>query len=116
MKKIRIGITGGAGYTGGELIRILLLHPIAELVYVQSKSHAGQFLSDVHHDLAGETDFRFSETISHDIDVLFLCVGHGEARKSLMENQVNQDIRIIDLSQDFRIESNNRLTPSGKSF
>ena len=116
MKKVRIGITGGAGYTGGELIRILLHHPNAELVFVQSKSQAGQFLSEVHHDLTGETDFRFSETISQDIDILFLCVGHGEARKFLMENQVNEKIRIIDLSQDFRIESDNRLIPAGKHF
>jgi len=116
MKKIKIGIAGGAGYTGGELIRILLHHPFAELVFVQSKSHARQLLSDVHHDLAGETDFGFSESISPDIDVLFLCVGHGEARKYLVENHVNQKIRIIDLSQDFRLQSNNRLTPEGKSF
>jgi N-acetyl-gamma-glutamyl-phosphate reductase len=116
MKKIRIGITGGAGYTGGELIRILSHHPIAELVFVQSKSHAGQFLSDVHHDLAGETDFGFSESISPDIDVLFLCVGHGEARKFLTENPVNQGVRIIDLSQDFRIQSDNDRTRDGKSF
>jgi N-acetyl-gamma-glutamyl-phosphate reductase len=116
MKKIRIGITGGAGYTGGELIRILLHHPFAELVFVQSKSHAGQLLSDVHHDLTGETDFRFSESTSPDTDVLFLCVGHGEARKYLTENPVNQHIRIIDLSQDFRLQSNNQLTPDGKPF
>ncbi|HTB27134.1 MAG TPA: N-acetyl-gamma-glutamyl-phosphate reductase [Puia sp.] len=116
MKKIRIGITGGAGYTGGELIRVLLNHPFAELVFIQSKSHAGQLLSDVHHDLAGETDFKFSESISPEVDILFLCVGHGEGRKYLMENQVNQDIRIIDLSQDFRLQSNNRLTHDGKPF
>ncbi len=71
MKKIRIGITGGAGYTGGELIRILLHHPFAELVFVQSKSHAGQLLSDVHHDLTGETDFRFSE--SNSAQILMFC-------------------------------------------
>jgi N-acetyl-gamma-glutamyl-phosphate reductase len=116
MKKIRIGITGGAGYTGGELIRILLHHPFAELVFVQSKSHAGQLLSDVHHDLAGETAFGFSETTSPDIDVLFLCVGHGEARKYLTENPVNRGVRIIDLSQDFRLNSNSQLTPDGKPF
>ncbi len=116
MKKIRIGITGGAGYTGGELIRILLHHPFAELVFVQSKSHAGQLLSAVHHDLTGDTDFEFSESISNDIDLLFLCVGHGEARKFLIENPVNQNIRIIDLSQDFRLHSNSQLTPDGKPF
>jgi N-acetyl-gamma-glutamyl-phosphate reductase len=116
MKKIRVGITGGAGYTGGELIRILLNHPYAELVFVQSKSHAGQMLSAVHQDLAGDTDFQFSENLSSDIDLLYLCVGHGEARKFLLENIVDQGIRIIDLSQDFRIESNNRISASGEPF
>jgi N-acetyl-gamma-glutamyl-phosphate reductase len=116
MKEIRIGITGGAGYTGGELIRILLNHPKAELVFVQSKSHAGQLLSAVHQDLAGDTEIQFSENLSSDIDLLFLCVGHGEARKFLQENPIDQEIRIIDLSQDFRIEPNNRLSSSGKPF
>ncbi|HEY4935020.1 MAG TPA: N-acetyl-gamma-glutamyl-phosphate reductase [Puia sp.] len=116
MKKIRIGITGGAGYTGGELIRILLHHPNAELVFVQSKSHAGQLLSDVHQDLTGETDIRFSETLSSDIDTLFLCVGHGEAKKFLLENPVNPQVRLIDLSQDFRLESNNPLSAERRTF
>jgi N-acetyl-gamma-glutamyl-phosphate reductase len=116
MKKIRIGITGGAGYTGGELIRILLNHPETELIFVQSKSNAGQPLSTVHQDLAGDTDLSFSASLSTEIDVLFLCVGHGEARKFLMENPVSPEIRLIDLSQDFRLESNNRISPSGKSF
>ncbi len=86
MKKIRIGITGGAGYTGGELIRILLHHPQAELVSVQSRSNSGERLSAVHQDLAGDTDLLFTDTLSQDIDVLFLCVGHGEARKFLLDN------------------------------
>src|SRR5450432_3524884 len=116
MKKIRIGITGGAGYTGGELIRILLHHPHAELVFVQSKSNDGQPLSVIHQDLAGDTDLHFSENLFPDIDLLFLCVGHGEARKFLEENAIKPEIRIIDLSQDFRLESNNRLTPTGKPF
>jgi len=116
MKKIRIGITGGAGYTGGELIRILLNHPHAELISVQSKSHAGQRLSAIHQDLAGETDLQFSESLSTGIDLLYLCVGHGEARKYLMGNKINSDIRIIDLSQDFRIESNNRITTTREPF
>jgi N-acetyl-gamma-glutamyl-phosphate reductase len=116
MKKIRIGITGGAGYTGGELIRILLQHPAAEISFVQSKSHAGQLLSVVHQDLTGDTHLAFSASLSQDIDVLFLCVGHGEARKFLLENQVNPGIRIIDLSQDFRLESNNRLTDASVPF
>ena len=116
MKKIRVGITGGAGYTGGELIRILLNHPNAELVFVQSKSHAGQLLSAVHQDLAGDSEIQFSENISSDIDLLYLCVGHGEARKFLQDNPPGPEIRIIDLSQDFRIESNNRISASGKPF
>ena len=116
MKKIRVGITGGAGYTGGELIRILLNHPNAELIFVQSKSHAGQLLSAVHQDLAGDTDIQFSENLSSDIDLLYLCVGHGEARKFLHDNPLDEGIRIIDLSQDFRIESNNRISASGKPF
>jgi N-acetyl-gamma-glutamyl-phosphate reductase len=116
MKKIRIGITGGAGYTAGELIRILLNHPAAELVFVQSKSHAAMPLSSVHQDLAGDTDIQFSENLSADIDLLFLCVGHGEARKFLIENPINPEVRMIDLSQDFRITANNRLGSSEKSF
>jgi N-acetyl-gamma-glutamyl-phosphate reductase len=116
MKKIRIGITGGAGYTGGELIRILLHHKLSDLVFVQSKSHAGQILSDVHQDLSGDTVLHFTENISQDIDVLFLCVGHGEARKFLLENPVNPRIRLIDLSQDFRLASNDHFSESGKPF
>ncbi len=116
MKKIRIGITGGAGYTGGELIRILLNHPRAELIFVQSKSHAGQPLHAVHQDLAGETELEFSEKISQDIEVLFLCVGHGEAKKFLLENEINHKIRLIDLSQDFRITASNRSPVTGNAF
>jgi N-acetyl-gamma-glutamyl-phosphate reductase len=116
MKKIRIGITGGAGYTGGELIRILLHHPQAALMFVHSKSHAGQQVCLVHQDLAGDTQLRFTEFISQDIDLLFLCVGHGEARKFLLENPLNPEIRVIDLSQDFRLDSNHRLTVSGSPF
>ncbi|MEO6961749.1 MAG: N-acetyl-gamma-glutamyl-phosphate reductase [Puia sp.] len=103
MKKIKIGISGGAGYTGGELIRILLHHPHAEISFVQSKSHAGKEIASVHHDLAGETSLPFTDQIQQDIDVLFLCVGHGAARKFLSENPLDKNIRIIDLSQDFRL-------------
>jgi len=116
MKKIRIGITGGAGYTGGELIRILLNHLQAELIFVQSKSHAGQPLSAVHQDLEGDTNMLFSESLSPEIDVLFLCLGHGETRKFLEENNPDSSIRLIDLSQDFRLESGNHWTANGKSF
>ena len=109
MKKIRIGIIGGAGYTGGELIRLLINHPQAELVFVQSKSNAGNPVSAIHQDLIGETAIKFSAVLSDGIDVLFLCVGHGEAKKFLMANDINTKIKIIDLSQDFRLAANAQL-------
>ncbi len=106
MEAIRIGIVGGAGYTGGELLRILINHPHAEIVFVHSKSNAGKPVSDVHTDLIGDTDTKFSDTLSQDIDVLFLCVGHGDARKFLDTNSIAERIKIIDLSQDFRLSHN----------
>jgi N-acetyl-gamma-glutamyl-phosphate reductase len=101
--KIKVGIVGGAGYTGGELIRILLNHPAAEIVFVHSKSNTGNFLYKVHKDLQGDTVMKFSAALSQKIDVLFLCVGHGDAVKFLSENKINDKIKIIDLSQDFRL-------------
>jgi len=106
MEAIRIGIVGGAGYTGGELLRILINHPHAEIVFVHSNSNAGKPVSDVHTDLIGDTDTKFSDTLSQDIDVLFLCVGHGDARKFLDTNSIAERIKIIDLSQDFRLSHN----------
>jgi N-acetyl-gamma-glutamyl-phosphate reductase len=106
MGAIRIGIVGGAGYTGGELLRILINHPSVEIVFVHSNSNAGKPVSDVHTDLIGDTDIRFSDTLSQDIDVLFLCVGHGDARKFLDANPIAERIKIIDLSQDFRLSQN----------
>lgn len=103
MKTIRIGIVGGAGYTGGELLRILINHPHSEIVFVHSNSNAGKSVSDVHADLFGDTDLRFTDTLSQNIDVLFLCVGHGDAKKFLEANPVNERVKIIDLSQDFRL-------------
>ena len=103
MKKIKIGIVGGAGYTGGELLRILLNHPNAELVFVNSKSNSGKLISSVHTDLVGDTQLIFTDRISNDIDVLFLCLGHGEAKKWLNENLLDSKIKIVDLSQDYRI-------------
>ena len=102
--KIKIGIVGGAGYTGGELLRILVNHPNAEIVFVHSNSNAGNPIYKVHTDLIGSTDLVFSGELRSDIDVLFLCVGHGDAIKFLKENPIDTDIKIIDLSQDFRIE------------
>jgi len=109
MKKIKIGIVGGAGYTGGELIRLLLNHPEAEIVSVNSKSNADKYLYEVHRDLIGETNQKFTSELDNDIDVLFLCVGHGEAKKFLQENKIADKIRIIDLSQDFRLAQNSTL-------
>lgn len=101
--KIKVGIIGGAGYTGGELIRILLNHPYAEIVFVHSKSNADQFVHNVHRDLEGETDLKFTSVIKPKTDLLFLCVGHGDAVKFLAENNIDNEIKIIDLSQDFRL-------------
>lgn len=104
MKKVKIGIVGGAGYTGGELLRILIHHPGAEIAFVHSNSHADEPVYAVHTDLLGDTDLKFSAETQGDIEVLFLCVGHGMARRYLEENPVADPIRIIDLSQDFRNE------------
>ena len=106
---IRIGIIGGAGYTGGELIRVLLNHPEAELIFVNSKSNAGNPLHKVHQDLLGETEMLFTEKISEEIDLLFLCLGHGESRRFLQENKFNDKIKIIDLANDFRIQESNTI-------
>jgi N-acetyl-gamma-glutamyl-phosphate reductase len=106
MANIKAGIIGGAGYTGGELIRILINHPDVNITYVHSKSNSGNALTKVHSDLAGETDLLFTGELSQDVDVLFLCVGHGEAKKFLEENKFEDHIKIIDLSQDFRLKKN----------
>lgn len=103
MAKVKVGIAGGAGYTGGELIRLLIHHPDVQISFVNSKSNAGNNISKVHADLAGDTDLKFTSDLSDDIDVLFLCVGHGEAKKILAENSIASGIKLIDLSQDFRI-------------
>jgi N-acetyl-gamma-glutamyl-phosphate reductase len=103
---IRAGIIGGAGYTGGELIRLLLQHPHAEISFVHSKSNAGNPVHLVHEDLIGSTTLKFTDSIHQDIDVLFLCLGHGESSKFLEENTISDQINIIDLANDFRLESN----------
>lgn len=103
MKKIKVGLVGGAGYTGGELIRLLINHPDVAVSFIHSRSNAGNPVSAVHQDLIGETDLQFTGELLQDIDVLFLCVGHGEAKKFLAENAVDDRIKVIDLSQDFRL-------------
>ena len=107
MPAIKVGIVGGAGYTGGELIRILVHHPHADIAFINSKSSAGNPVSSVHGDLIGETNLTFTDKLSNDIDVLFLCVGHGEAKKFLEQNEIASSVKIIDLSQDFRLADNN---------
>jgi N-acetyl-gamma-glutamyl-phosphate reductase len=106
MKKINVGIVGGAGYTGGELIRLLIHHPYVAVSFINSRSNAGKPVSSVHHDLIGEAELMFTGDLSDDIDVLFLCVGHGEAKKFLEANPINEKVKIIDLSQDFRLTQN----------
>lgn len=103
--KIRAGIIGGAGYTGGETLRLLLYHPDVDVTFVHSRSNAGKKLSSVHTDLLGETDMKFSDQLSLDVDVLFLCLGHGESRVFLEENAVPGKVKVIDLGNDFRLSS-----------
>jgi N-acetyl-gamma-glutamyl-phosphate reductase len=101
---IKAGIVGGAGYTGGELLRLLIRHPLVNIVFVHSNSNAGNPLHKVHADLLGDTDLHFTNQLTNNIDVLFLCVGHGEAKKFLTEYPIAASIKIIDLSQDFRLK------------
>lgn len=112
--KIRAGIIGGAGYTGGEMLRILVNHPSVEIAFVNSKSNAGNYVYEVHTDLFGDTELKFTGDLSNDIDVLFLCVGHGDAKKFLAENDIPDAIKIIDLSQDFRLSQNSKF--NNKNF
>ena len=108
MANIRIGIIGGAGYTGGELLRIVLQHPQIETVFIHSKSNAGRPVASVHRDLSGDTDLCFSADYQTDVDVWFLCVGHGEAQELLNRIDLPETLRIIDLSQDFRLAAQAR--------
>lgn len=120
---IKAGIIGGAGYTGGEMLRILINHPKVEIAFVNSSSNAGNLISDVHTDLFGDTDLRFTDRTDFtelfnevsptggDLEgaVLFLCVGHGDAKKFLEANPVDEKVKIIDLSQDFRLNRNSSI-------
>jgi N-acetyl-gamma-glutamyl-phosphate reductase len=101
---IKAGIIGGAGYTGGELIRILINHPDVVISFVHSRSNAGKPVYTVHQDLLGETDLLFSGEMKSNIDVLFLCLGHGESKKFLETETIADDVVIIDLANDFRLQ------------
>ena len=104
---IKVGIIGGAGYTAGELIRLLLNHPEAEIVFINSSSNAGNKITDVHEGLYGETDLVFTDELPLDeIDVLFFCTAHGDTKKFMESHNVPEDLKIIDLSMDYRIKSN----------
>ncbi|MBN8879737.1 MAG: N-acetyl-gamma-glutamyl-phosphate reductase [Chitinophagaceae bacterium] len=107
--KIKAGIIGGAGYTGGELIRLLIHHPGTIVSFIHSRSNAGQPVHKVHQDLLGETDLVFTGELNTDIDVLFLCLGHGESKKFLTENAIPAHVKIIDLANDFRLKAHSRI-------
>ena len=101
---IRVGILGAAGYTGGELIRLLVHHPCATIRFAHSESSAGKRVQQVHEGLAGDTDLVFTDQLPLDeVDVLFLCFGHGKSRQWISEHQVPEGVKIIDLAQDFRL-------------
>mgnify|MGYP002857714255 CR=1 FL=1 len=102
---IKVGILGAAGYTGGELIRLLLNHPEAEIVFANSESNAGNPVSDVHEGLIGDTDLRFTDEMPFDqVDVVFFCFGHGKSEQFLKDHTILDNVKIIDLAQDFRIK------------
>ena len=101
---IKVGILGAAGYTGGELIRLLVHHPEAEIVFANSESNAGNLVADVHEGLLGDTDLRFTDAMPFDeVDVVFFCFGHGKSEAFLKEHAIPTHVKIIDLAQDFRI-------------
>ena len=102
---IKTGIIGGSGYTGGELIRILLNHPQAQIDFVYSTTRAGKPISSVHQDLLGLTDLQFSGEIDPEVDVVFLCLGHGNSTSFLKENHFSASTKVIDLSNDFRLQA-----------
>jgi N-acetyl-gamma-glutamyl-phosphate reductase len=111
---IKVGIIGGSGYTAGELIRILMFHPNAQLDFVYSTTNAGKPLSVAHHDLLGDIEMNFTDAINPDVDVLFLCLGHGKSISFLQENQFSDSTKIIDLGNDFRLTKDKSF--NGKSF
>lgn len=112
---VRAGIIGGAGYTGGELIRLLINHPYVDIEFIHSRSNADKLVSTVHQDLLGETELKFTSEVSpkrgdsEGANVLFLCLGHGESRKFLSENKIADKVKVIDLANDFRLVQSSKL-------
>ena len=108
---IKVGIIGAAGYTAGELFRLLLNHPEAEIVFANSNSNAGNLVTDVHQGLLGDTDLTFTDALPFDqVDVIFLCMGHGFSEAFFRDNEVPEDLRVIDLGNDFRLEGEHGFT------
>ena len=104
---VRVGILGAAGYTGGELIRLLINHPEAEIVFANSESNAGNKVYDVHEGLIGDTELEFTSEMPFDkVDVVFFCFGHGKSEAFLKEHTIPANVKVIDLAQDFRIKGN----------
>jgi N-acetyl-gamma-glutamyl-phosphate reductase len=114
INKKTVGVVGGSGYTGGELLRLLLNHPYVVLDFVYSTTRAGKPVSEAHPDLIGQTELLFTNEINPNVDVLFLCLGHGLSGTFLHENPVNDNTKIIDLSNDFRLQADHHFL--GKSF
>ena len=112
--KIQIGIVGGAGYTAGELIRLLINHSKVNINFVYSTSNSGNKISSIHQDLVGSTDLVFTKKINSKVDVLFLCLGHGNSKTFLETNEFSVNTKIIDLSNDFRLEKDSNF--NGKTY
>lgn len=113
---INVGIIGGAGYTGGELIRLLINHPQVNISFIHSRSNSGKYVYEVHKDLLGDTELQFSDEVKQDIDCLFLCLGHGESTKFLQETTLADTIKIIDLANDFRLHKDKVQESIQRSF
>jgi N-acetyl-gamma-glutamyl-phosphate reductase len=104
LQKIKVGVIGAAGYTGGELVRILVNHPAADISFLHSRSQAGYPVFSIHQDLV-DSDLVFTDQLGENVDVIFLCLGHGESKKFLQENEIPSQTRLIDLANDFRLSS-----------
>jgi N-acetyl-gamma-glutamyl-phosphate reductase len=111
---IKVGIIGGSGYTAGELIRILMFHPNATLDFVYSTTNAGKPLSIAHHDLMGDIEMNFTDQVNPNVNVVFLCLGHGKSKAFLEQHQFSNDTKIIDLGNDFRLTKDAEF--DGKQF